>query len=500
MCKLAEAVADFVADLEDEAVTELLHTAATGWHSLSIFVCPSGLGFDASKAIASVDISVADATSEDKVLLTEERIHVTAVQYWQTFSIFVPGAGEGQGRHAVVCRIQAATRCRLRAILSPGDDSVFKSRHWWADASFHASDKADVQKPASVGTASLLDTSVKDLNRPSPEKTQAHTLGLIRPFLSLVAMEPRERSQWASILGVRLPRSGDTHKAALELLTQATHGLHDQVLSLSEVDDEYFQVSSWYELLHCMIRRAVVFATKTLSFFPFSEADLTESELSGPAAKIISRATPDSGSVDAQRMASLEAQLVQVLVACRPPVGLPKDDPDDIVLILDDDLDELITVAPPPRYDHEPMFALLEAEAAAHAIRAAGLARPLALMAAIVRQGRWLHAAGVSLDSHFPGWLPKPAQSQLLSIPPRVSLEALGDWPSIIIRAALTSDAPTAAAHITRRLSRRSYPPAATSGGARAVVEAVVQALGKPLASLQGLLRSLWRILDLLED
>lgn len=56
MCKLAEAVADFVADLEDEAVTELLHTAAAGWHSLSIFVCPSGLGFDVCvPALQSID-------------------------------------------------------------------------------------------------------------------------------------------------------------------------------------------------------------------------------------------------------------------------------------------------------------------------------------------------------------------------------------------------------------------------------------------------------------
>jgi len=117
---------------------------------------------------------------------------------------------------------------------------------------------------------------VEDLKRSTDLKIRAHSKGVIRPFLLLVAMGPRMRNQISNMLGytlIKKPFFGDSHAEALDIIEHKTKGLIDCCSGISKTVYERLQKRekakgfTWYQMLHlCSTSGYKTIAQKKLGY------------------------------------------------------------------------------------------------------------------------------------------------------------------------------------------------------------------------------------------
>ena len=103
---------------------------------------------------------------------------------------------------------------------------------------------------------------IHELSRDSEEKKKAYKLGLIRPFLFLVSMEPDLRLQWAQSLGIDLVKKiylGNSHREAYKILMKERIGLQARAnYAFSEkLNPTRSEGCNWYQILYRVTKNAM---------------------------------------------------------------------------------------------------------------------------------------------------------------------------------------------------------------------------------------------------
>ena len=100
----------------------------------------------------------------------------------------------------------------------------------------------------------------EELSRDSVWKQRALELGLIRPFLLFVSMDPKTRLQWSLVLKIDIiskPYFGDSHQEAFKLLTRKQKGLQPRAShAFTESARPLKPNPVWYQILHRVCRKA----------------------------------------------------------------------------------------------------------------------------------------------------------------------------------------------------------------------------------------------------
>ena len=108
--------------------------------------------------------------------------------------------------------------------------------------------------------------AVEELTRESEFKQKAWNKGLIKPFLLLVSMHPKDRIFWAKSLKVNLlsmKNYGDAHAEAYKLLTADRKGLQARANhAFADTLNPLGRDCNWYQILHRVCRKALLHSKK----------------------------------------------------------------------------------------------------------------------------------------------------------------------------------------------------------------------------------------------
>ena len=103
--------------------------------------------------------------------------------------------------------------------------------------------------------------AIVEMSRNSEWKRRALELGVIRPFLLLVSMDPQTRLQWAQTLGIDIISKnyyGDSHQEAWKMLVRKQKGIQPRAgHAFAETARPLNPNPVWYQILHRVCRKAI---------------------------------------------------------------------------------------------------------------------------------------------------------------------------------------------------------------------------------------------------
>eukprot|EP01103_Thecamoeba_quadrilineata_P014265 TRINITY_DN419_c3_g1_i1.p1 TRINITY_DN419_c3_g1~~TRINITY_DN419_c3_g1_i1.p1 ORF type:complete len:648 (-),score=139.36 TRINITY_DN419_c3_g1_i1:7-1917(-) len=143
------------------------------------------------------------------------------------------------------------------------------------------------RKEALIGQRSV-ERVMAELERESAERLESIEIGMIRPFLILVAMQPMFRCQISNLLGLSLFTQnffGDPHKEAWYLIAEPNRGIIARATDSYEKLNPISKDPSWCDILLGIIREALhhpLSPSKELSAAYFREASLSSQEELAP--------------------------------------------------------------------------------------------------------------------------------------------------------------------------------------------------------------------------
>eukprot|EP00667_Euglena_gracilis_P001702 EG_transcript_1702 len=372
-----------------------------------------------SPCTVSLELTVDDEACEDDVISLDEANHlryqVETMERWTNFTWAVPsGTVIGRPRTAFIhLESDTALTCRLRMLLRPAGAN--HTTEWWLHPAFNSPDEEE-DVVACLGRSSLF-------------KAEAYHRGLIRPFLLLLSLGFKKRSQWAAIFGVDFSDSPDPHRLALDTLCCAIHGLHDRIWLRLEgcAEGEWFQLGSWYELVHSAMAAAWVPAAPTASpgpaLQPATRAAVRAAGAGGPTAKVMSRSRPPSP--EHRQMEALE----QLFLRCAAEVHYARRSPAGPEAPAQAGEAEQVLEWPTEMLHGSPMFLLADVQPLCTPVPE--ISEAVALMSALVLQRLTLDSRGIRLEHFYPGLptptrtpAPPPAQALGLNGPEVVELSA----------------------------------------------------------------------------
>lgn len=102
--------------------------------------------------------------------------------------------------------------------------------------------------------------AIEEMSRNSVFKQRAFELGLIRPFLLFVSMDPQTRLYWSFVLKIDLISKdyyGDSHRESFKLLTRKQKGLQPRAShAFTESARPLKPNPTWYQIIHRVCRKA----------------------------------------------------------------------------------------------------------------------------------------------------------------------------------------------------------------------------------------------------